>query len=78
VNIIGPTDIALESVMLDTRAEANVMSYDLAKCLRCLILSIENLKLKTVSSQVLQFTRIAKADIKIKYRVRYTTVFFLV
>ncbi len=53
VNIIGPTDMALESAMLDTRAEANVMSYDLTKCLRYLILSIENLKLKTVSGQVL-------------------------
>ncbi len=50
VNIIGPIDVALESAMLDTRAEANVMLYDLAKCLGCLILSIENLKLKTVSS----------------------------
>jgi len=50
VNIIGLIDIALESAMLNTRAEANVMSYDLAKCLRCLILSTENLKLKTVSS----------------------------
>jgi len=45
--------MALESAILDTRAEANVMSYDLTKYLRCLILSIENLKLKTVSSQVL-------------------------
>ncbi len=53
VNIIGPIDVALESAILDTRAEANVMLYDLTKCLRCLILSIENLKLKTVSSQVL-------------------------
>ncbi len=50
VNIIGPIDMALESTMLDTRAEANIMSYDLAKCLEYLILSIENLKLKTVSS----------------------------
>ena len=45
--------MALESVMLDTRVEANVMLYDLTKCLRYLILSIENLKLKIVSSQVL-------------------------
>jgi len=64
--------------MLDIGAEANVMLYELAKSLRYLILSIENLKLKTVSGQVLQFTRIVKADIEIKYRVGYTTVFFLV
>ncbi len=54
------------------------MSYDLTKCLRCPILSIENLKLKTVSGQVLQFTRIAKVDIEIEHGVRYTIVFFLV
>ncbi len=64
--------------MLDIRVEANVMLYKLTKSLKYLILSIENLKLKTVSGQVLQFTRIVKANIKIKYRVSYTIVFFLV
>src|SRR6266536_3427808 len=78
VNIMGPTDVALESAMLDTWAEANVMSYDLAKCLGCPILSTENLKLKTVSGQVLQFAGIAKADIEIEHGVGCTTVFFLV
>ncbi len=78
VNIMGPTDVALESAMLDTGAEANVMSYDLAKCLGCPILSTENLKLKTVSGQVLQFAGMAKADIEIEHGVGCTTVFFLV
>ena len=40
-------------MMLNTGAEANMISYELAKELRCLILSIEYLKLKTVSGQVL-------------------------
>ncbi len=53
VNIIGPTDITSKPIMLDIGAEANVMLYELTKSLRCLILSIENLKLKTVSGQVL-------------------------
>ena len=64
--------------MLNTRVEANIISYELTKKLRCLILSIENLKLKAVSSQVLQFIGIVKAKVRIKYRIRYTTIFFLV
>ncbi len=50
VNIIRLIDITLESVILNTKIEANVILYDLTKYLRYLILSIENLKLKTVSS----------------------------
>jgi len=53
VNLIGPTDVATELAMLNTRAEANVMSYELAKSLRCLILSTKKLKLRTVSGQML-------------------------
>jgi len=34
--------------MLDIGVEVNDMLYELVKSLRCLILSIENLKLKTV------------------------------
>ena len=64
--------------MLNTRAEANVISYELAKELRCPILSTEHLKLKTVSGQVLQFAGIAKIEIEIKHGVSCTTVFFLV
>ena len=78
VSIKGPTKAATELAMLNTRAEANVITYELAKKLSCLILSIENLKLKTVSSQVLQFIGIVKAEVEIKHRIRYTTVFFLV
>jgi len=50
---MGPTDVASEPTMLDIGAEANVMLYELAKSLRYPILSTENLKLKTVSGQVL-------------------------
>ena len=53
VSIIRPIDIVLESVILDTGVEANIMTYELIKSLECLILSIENLKLKIVSNQIL-------------------------
>ena len=49
VTIIGPKEGSIKSVILDTGAEANVISYELAKELGCLILSTEYLKLKTVS-----------------------------
>jgi len=39
--------------MLNIGAEANVILYKLTKSLRYLILSTENLKLKTVLGQVL-------------------------
>ena len=53
IYIIGPLDTASKTSILDTGAEANVMPYELAKSLGCPILSIENLKLKTMSGQVL-------------------------
>ena len=78
VSIMGPTDVALESAMLDTGAEANIMTYELAKSLGCPILSTENLKLKTVSGQILQFAGMAKAEVEIEHGVGCVTVFFLV
>ena len=39
----------IKSVILNTEAEANVISYKLTKELGCLILSTEYLKLKIVS-----------------------------
>ena len=48
VNIFRPNNVVIELVMLNTRAEANVMLYKLTKGLRCLILSTKKLKLKTV------------------------------
>ena len=51
--IIGLLDTASKTLMLDIGAKANVMPYELAKSLGCLILSTENLKLKTMSRQVL-------------------------
>ena len=53
VVIIRPKEGIIKSIMLDTRAKANIMSYGLTKDLGCLILSTEHLKLKTVSRQVL-------------------------
>ena len=53
VNILGPNNIAVELAILNTRAEANVMLYELTKSLRCLILSTKKLKLKTVLGQIL-------------------------
>ena len=78
VTVIGPKEGSIESAMLDTGAEANVMSYELAKELGCPILSTEHLKLKTVSGQVLQFAGMAKVEIEIEHGVGCTTVFFLV
>ena len=49
VTIIGPKEGSIKSVILDIGAEANIMLYELAKELRCLILSTKHLKLKTVS-----------------------------
>ena len=49
VTIIRPKEGSIKSIMLNIGVEANVMSYELAKELRCLILSTEHLKLKTVS-----------------------------
>ena len=49
VTVIGPKEGSIKSVMLDIGAEANVILYELAKELGCLILSIEYLKLKIVS-----------------------------
>ena len=50
MNIKGPTKAATKLVILNTRVEANIITYKLTKKLSCLILSIENLKLKIVSS----------------------------
>ena len=78
VTIIGPKEGTTEAAMLDTGAEANVMSYELAKGLGCPILSTEHLKLKTVSGQVLQFAGMAKVEVEIEHGVGCNTVFFLV
>ena len=64
--------------ILDTRAKANVMPLLIAKGLGCPILSTEHLKLRTVSGQVIKFSGIAKVSVKVKHRVGYDTVFFLI
>ena len=50
INIIKLIDIVLESVILNIRVEFNIIIYELIKNLKYLILSIENFKLKIVSS----------------------------
>ena len=50
MNILGPNNVVVELVILNTRVEANVILYELIKGLRCLILSTKKLKLKTISS----------------------------
>ena len=45
--------MVVEPAMLNIGAEANVILYELAKGLRCLILSTKKLKLKTISRQIL-------------------------
>ena len=64
--------------ILDTRAKANVMPLSIAKGLGCPILSTEHLKLRTVSGQVIKFLGIAKVSVKVKHRVGYKTVLFLI
>ena len=48
VTIIRPKEGNIKSAMLDIGVEANMISYELAKELGCLILSTEHLKLKMV------------------------------
>ena len=50
MNIKEPTKVATKLVILNTRVETNIITYKLTKKLSYLILSIENLKLKIVSS----------------------------
>ena len=51
VSLSRPSDVLLETAILNTRAEANVMSYTLIKSLGYLILNIDKLKLKTMLGQ---------------------------
>ena len=50
INIIGPIDIIIKSVILNTKVEANIIIYELTKSLKYLILNIKNLKFKIISS----------------------------
>ena len=78
VNVCGPIEGDIAEAILDTGAEANVMPLSMAQGLGYPILGTEHLKLKTVSSQVIGFLGIAKVYVKVKHRVSYKTVFFLI
>ena len=51
VSFSRPNDVLLKTAILNTRAEANVISYILIRSLRYLILNIDKLKLKTMLGQ---------------------------
>ena len=51
VSLFRPNNVLLETAMLNTRAEANVISYILIRSLGYLILNTDKLKLKTVLRQ---------------------------
>ena len=76
--ITRPRNKTIKKAMINTRAEANVILIRLIKMLGNLILRTQNLKIKTVSRQIVQFSRIAKVTIKIRHSIRYKTIFFLV
>src|ERR1700721_1932786 len=76
--VAGPKNKAIRKAMVDTKAKANVLPTSLARALGCLILGTQNLKIRTVSRQIIQFARISKVFVEITYRVSCKTVFFLV
>ena len=74
----GPKNEATREAIVDIGAKANVLPTSLARALGCLILETQNLKIRIVSRQIIQFARISKVFIEIAYRVSCKTVFFLV
>jgi len=51
VNLSRPNNVLLETVILNTRAKANVISYILIRSLGYPILNTDKLKLKTMLGQ---------------------------
>src|SRR6202021_2830669 len=78
ITVAGPKNKATKEAMVDTRAKANVLPTSLARALGCLILGTQNLKMRTVSRQIIQFARMSKVFVEIAYKVSCKTVFFLV
>ena len=76
--VAGPKNKATREAIVDTEAKANVLPTSLARALGCLILRTQNLKMRTVSGQIIQFARISKVFVEFAHRVRCKTVFFLV
>src|ERR1700721_2788937 len=76
--VAGPKSKAIREAMVDIGAEANVLPTSLARALGCLILGTQNLKIRTVSGQIIQFARMSKVFVEIRHRVSCKMVFFLV
>src|ERR1700721_2489156 len=76
--VAGPKSKAIREAMVDNGAEANILPTSLARALGCLILRTQNLKIRTVSGQIIQFARMSKVFVEIAYRVSCKIVFFLV
>ena len=80
LNIIvaRPKSKIVREAIINIRAEANMLLTSLARELSCLILGIQNLKIRIVSRQVIYFVRMSRVFIKIAYKISYKIVFFLV
>src|ERR1700721_2558691 len=78
IKVAGTKNKAIREAMVDIEAKANVLPTSLARALGCLILGTQNLKMRTVSGQIIQFARMSKVFVEIAYRVSCKTVFFLV
>ena len=74
----GPKSKTIWEAIVDIGAKANILPTSLIRALGCLILGTQNLKMRTVSRQIIQFARMSKVFIEIAHRVSYKTVFFLV
>src|SRR6202021_3643200 len=78
ITVAGPKNKATREAIVDTGAKANVLPTSLARALGCLILGTQNLKMRIVSGQIIQFARMSKVFVEIAHRVSCKTVFFLV
>ena len=78
ITVARPKNKATREAIVDIRAKANVLPTSLARALGCLILGTQNLKIRTVSRQIIQFAGMSKVFVEIAYRVSCKTVFFLV
>jgi hypothetical protein len=78
ITVAGPKSKTIREAMVDTGAEANVLPTSLARALGCPILGTQNLKMRTVSGQIIQFAGMSKVFVEIAHGVSCETVFFLV
>src|ERR1700721_3968649 len=78
ITVARPKNKATREAIVDIEAKANVLPTSLARALGCLILRTQNLKIRTVSGQIIQFARMSKVFVEIAYKVSCKIVFFLV